>query len=39
MKILRNQEKEGERMTDEQFRLIMDALERILRCLERIEGW
>ena len=31
-------------MTDEQFRmimevLVMEVLERIYRCLERIEGW
>lgn len=37
MKILRNQEKEGERMTDEQYEELMDMLRQILRCLERIE--
>ena len=34
-----NEEQEGESMTDEQFMMIMEVLERIYRCLERIEGW
>ena len=30
---------QGEKMTDYQFNALIEVLERIYRCLERIEGW